>query len=60
MRKLILLLFIPLVFFRQIKDFNSEDDLLVYEDAQTIFYSLIAEYEKMLNPFFKYLIKTKF
>ena len=51
-RLLFLLIFIPLISFGQIKDFNSEDDLLVYEDAKTIFYSLIAEYEKMLNPFF--------
>jgi hypothetical protein len=27
--------------------------------AQTIFYSLTAEYEKMLNPFFEILDKNK-
>ena len=28
-------------------------------EAQTIFYSLTAEYEKMLNPFFEILDKNK-
>jgi DNA-binding transcriptional ArsR family regulator len=41
---------------RKMKDRN----LLVTErDAQTIFYSLTAEYEKLLNPFFLILDKNK-
>jgi len=28
-------------------------------EAQTIFYSLTAEYEKLLNPFFEILEKNK-
>lgn len=41
---------------RKMKDRNL---LETERDAQTIFYSLTAEYEKMLNPFFKILDKNK-
>lgn len=41
---------------RKMKDRNL---LETDREAQTIFYSLTAEYEKMLNPFFKILDKNK-
>ena len=41
---------------RKMKDRNL---LQTERDAQTIFYSLTAEYEKMLNPFFEILDKNK-
>ena len=41
---------------RKMKDRNL---LETERDAQTIFYSLTAEYEKMLNPFFEILDKNK-
>ncbi|MDG1040840.1 MAG: metalloregulator ArsR/SmtB family transcription factor [Polaribacter sp.] len=41
---------------RKMKDRNL---LETERDAQTIFYSLMAEYEKMLNPFFEILDKNK-
>jgi len=41
---------------RKMKDRNL---LETERDAQTIFYSLTVEYEKMLNPFFEILDKNK-
>ena len=41
---------------RKMKDRNL---LETDRDAQTIFYSLTAEYEKLLNPFFKILDENK-
>ncbi|WP_431137633.1 ArsR/SmtB family transcription factor [Psychroserpens mesophilus] len=41
---------------RKMKDRNL---LETERDAQTIFYSLTAKYEKMLNPFFEILDKNK-
>tara|TARA_R110001583_G_scaffold158611_1_gene310516 strand:- start:2496 stop:2870 length:375 start_codon:yes stop_codon:yes gene_type:complete len=41
---------------RKMKDRNL---LETERDAQTIFYSLMAEYEKMLIPFFEILDKNK-
>jgi len=41
---------------RKMKDRNL---LETERDAQTIFYSLTTEYEKMLNPFFEILDKNK-
>ena len=41
---------------RKMKDRNL---LHKERDAQTIFYSLTTEYEKMLNPFFEILDKNK-
>jgi DNA-binding transcriptional ArsR family regulator len=41
---------------RKMKDRNL---LETERDAQTIFYSLTEEYEKMLNPFFEILDKNK-
>ena len=41
---------------RKMKDRNL---LQTERDAQTIFYSLTAEYEKLLNPFFKILDENK-
>ncbi|WP_062054130.1 ArsR/SmtB family transcription factor [Aquimarina longa] len=41
---------------RKMKDRNL---LETDRDAQTIFYSLTAEYEKLLNPFFVILDKNK-
>ena len=41
---------------RKMKDRNL---LETDREAQTIFYSLTAEYEKMLNPFFEILDKNK-
>jgi len=41
---------------RKMKDRNL---LETERDGQTIFYSLTAEYENMLNPFFKILDKNK-
>ncbi len=41
---------------RKMKDRNL---LETERNAQTIFYSLTSEYEKMLNPFFKILDKNK-
>ncbi|MGV8944950.1 MAG: ArsR/SmtB family transcription factor [Lutibacter sp.] len=41
---------------RKMKDRNL---LETDREAQTIFYSLTAEYEKLLNPFFKILDKNK-
>jgi DNA-binding transcriptional ArsR family regulator len=41
---------------RKMKDRNL---LETERDAQTIFYSLTAEYKKMLNPFFEILDKNK-
>lgn len=41
---------------RKMKDRNL---LETERDAQTIFYSLTSEYEKMLNPFFEILDKNK-
>jgi DNA-binding transcriptional ArsR family regulator len=42
---------------RKMKDRNL---LETDREAQTVFYSLTVEYEKMLNPFFEILNKTKF
>lgn len=41
---------------RKMKDRNL---LETERDAQTIFYSLTTEYEKLLNPFFEILDKNK-
>lgn len=41
---------------RKMKDRNL---LETERDAQTIFYSLTAEYKKLLNPFFEILDKNK-
>lgn len=41
---------------RKMKDRNL---LETERDAQTIYYSLTVEYEKMLNPFFEILDKNK-
>jgi len=41
---------------RKMKDRNL---LQTERDAQTIFYSLTTEYEKLLNPFFEILDKNK-
>ena len=41
---------------RKMKDRNLIE---TEREAQTIFYSLTAEYEKMLNPFFELLDKNK-
>jgi len=41
---------------RKMKDRNL---LETHREAQTIFYSLSAEYEKMLNPFFGILNRNK-
>jgi DNA-binding transcriptional ArsR family regulator len=41
---------------RKMKDRNLIE---TEREAQTIFYSLTAEYEKMLNPFFEILDKDK-
>jgi DNA-binding transcriptional ArsR family regulator len=41
---------------RKMKDRNL---LKTEREAQTIFYSITAEYEKMLHPFFKILDKNK-
>jgi ArsR family transcriptional regulator, lead/cadmium/zinc/bismuth-responsive transcriptional repressor len=41
---------------RKMKDRNL---LETERDAQTIFYSLTVEYEKLLNPFFEILDKNK-
>ena len=41
---------------RKMKDRNL---LETERDAQTIFYSLTTEYEKMLNPFFEIIDKNK-
>ena len=41
---------------RKMKDRNL---LETDREAQTIFYSLTAEYKKMLNPFFEILYKNK-
>ena len=41
--------------FKKMKDRVLDTD----REAQTIFYSLTAQYEKMLNPFFEILDKKK-